>query len=398
MSRPDFDVLIGGGGMVGAALATLLATRGASSPLRIALIEPQPALMPLPQEPVDVRVSAISRAGQRLLTEVGAWSLLRPRAPSAYERMIVWDAQDAPSGANALIFDAAEMGEPDLGHIIENRAIAAALIERAVALGVTLLRTPVTGLALDRDGATVDLAERRVTTSLVVAADGADSPIRGLAGLGGDPLPYPQTAVVTHLRPERDHGGAARQRFLPGGPLALLPLADGRVSLVWSLPPSDAQAVLALDDTAFSAAVTAASDTVLGSLRVVAERRGFPLRHFNAERYATTRLVLIGDAAHAVHPLAGQGVNQGFLDVLKLVDELMATRERGGDIGDPGPLGRYARARQADNALMGVALDAIYRIYTDERDVVRRGRRALLGLAQRLGPVKQQLISRALLG
>lgn len=398
MTRPDFDVVIGGGGMVGAALATLLASRAGSGALRIALIEPRPTLMPLPQEPLDVRVAAVSRAGQRLLTEVGAWSLLASRAPAAYEQMIVWDAQDPVQGANTLIFDAAEIGEPDLGHIIENRAIAASLIERAVALGVTLLRTPVVGLTLERERALVDLGERRVSASLVVAADGADSPMRHLAGLGGDPTPYPQTAIVTHLRPEKPHGAAARQRFLPGGPLALLPLADGRVSLVWSLPPAQADTLMALNEEAFSSAVTAASDQVLGRLEVVAPRASFPLRRFNATHYATTRFVLVGDAAHAVHPLAGQGVNQGFLDVLALADEILAERARRGDMGDPGPLGRYARARQADNALFGAALDSIYRVYTDERDWIRGARRRLLGLAQRLGPVKQHLVSRALLG
>jgi 2-polyprenylphenol 6-hydroxylase len=398
MSRPDFDVVIAGGGIVGSALACLLAQRCGAHDVRIALAEPEPALTPLPQDPIDVRVSAISRAGQRILSEVGAWSLLRPRSPAAYERMIVWDAQDAVDGPETLVFDAAEIGEPDLGHIIENRAIAAALMERAWALGVTLVRSPVTALHLDRDTAWVEMGGRRATTSLVVAADGASSPLRQLSGLGGDPVPYPQTAVVTHLQPTIRHGDAARQRFLAAGPLALLPLADGRVSLVWSLPPAQAQSVLALDDDAFGSAVTAASDAVLGPLRVVAERQGFPLRRFNAASYASTRLVLVGDAAHAVHPLAGQGVNQGFLDVLSLTDVLVATRARGGDIGDPGPLGRYARARQAENALFGAALDAIYRIYTDERDLIRRGRRTLLGAAQRLGPLKQHLISRALLG
>jgi 2-octaprenylphenol hydroxylase len=398
MTRPDFDVLIGGGGMVGAALAALLASRTGPGQLRIALVEPRPTLMPLPQEPLDVRVSAVSRAGQRLLAEVGAWPLLASRSPAAYEQMIVWDAQDPVDGPNTLVFDAAEIGEPDLGHIVENQAIAASLIERAIALGVTLLRTPVVGLQLDRDRAIVDLGERRVSTALVVAADGAESPMRHLAGLRGDPMPYPQTAIVTHLRPEKAHGAAARQRFLPGGPLALLPLADGRVSLVWSLPPAQADALMALNDDAFSAAVTAASDAVLGQLDVVAQRGSFPLRHFNAAHYAATRFVLVGDAAHAVHPLAGQGVNQGFLDVLALTDEIVAERARRGDIGDPGPLGRYARARQADNAVFGAALDAIYRVYTDERDWIRGARRQLLGLAQRLGPVKQHLVSRALLG
>jgi 2-octaprenylphenol hydroxylase len=354
--------------------------------------------MPLPQEPLDVRVSAVSRAAQRLLIEVGAWPLLAARAPAAYERMIVWDAEEPIVGPNTLVFDAAEIGEPDLGHIIENRAVRAALIERSIALGVSLLRSPVTCLHLDRDRAAIDLGDRRVTASLVVAADGADSPMRHLAGLGGEPTLYPQTAIVTHLQPEQPHGAVARQRFLSGGPLALLPLADGRVSLVWSLPPEEADAHMALDDVAFCSVVTAASDGVLGRLAVTAPRASFPLRRFNAATYTTDRFVLVGDAAHAVHPLAGQGVNQGFLDALALAEEILKAIKLGGDLGDPGPLGRYSRSRHADNALFGAALDTIYRVYTDERDWVRHGRRALLGLAQRLGPIKQHLVSRALLG
>ena len=398
MSRHDFDVLIGGGGMVGAGLAAILAARCGPKGLRIALVEPRPVLTPLPQEPLDIRVSAISRAGQQLMTEVGAWSLLLPRRPCAYERMIVWDAEAPVTGPQTLEFDAAELGEPDLGHIIENRAVAAALLERAMALQVTLLRSPVTELSLHRDQATVRLGERTVTASLVIAADGADSAMRHLAGLGGEPSAYPQTAIVTHLRPARPHGAAARQRFLAGGPLALLPLTDGRVSLVWSLPPEQAERLMALDDVAFAAAVTAASDSVLGHLEVTAPRGAFPLRRFNAATYAATRFALIGDAAHAVHPLAGQGVNQGFLDVLALAKAIESAWASGEDPGDPGPVGRYARARRAENALMGAALDAIYRVYTDERDWVRSNRRRLLGWAQRLGPVKQHLVTRALLG
>ena len=210
MSRHDFDVLIGGGGMVGAALAALLAARSGPKGLRVALVEPRPALAPLSQEPLDIRVSAISRAGQQLMSEVGAWSLLLSRRPCAYERMIVWDSEEPVTGPQTLAFDAAELGEPDLGHIVENRAVAAALLERAVALRVTLLRSPVTALSLHRDQATVHLGERTVTASLVIAADGADSPMRHLAGLGGEPSPYPQTAIVTHLKPAQSHGEIGR--------------------------------------------------------------------------------------------------------------------------------------------------------------------------------------------
>jgi len=395
-ARRDFDVLIAGGGMVGAALAALLASGAATRALRVALVEPQAALPPQPSEPLELRVSALSRAGERLLLAVGAWPLLAPRQPCPYERMIVWDEASPAAGAETLVFDAAEAGEPNLGHIAENRAVAAALIERALALGVTLLRSPVVGLELNPDAAHVALGGRTVTAGLAVAADGAESPLRALAGVAGEGRPYPQEAIVTHLATELPHGHAARQRFLATGPLGLLPLADGRVSIVWSTSPAEAGRLVALDAAAFGAAVTAASDGVLGALTVTAPRARFPLKRFNASTYVATRLVLVGDAAHTVHPLAGQGVNQGFLDVLALAAELGRAVAAGEDPGDARPLGRYARARRADNALMGAALDGIFRAFTDERAVVRTGRRLALRLVNRAQPLKRLLIDRAL--
>ena len=394
-ARLDYDLLVAGGGMVGSALAALLATGEATQGLRIALVEPKPALAPLPGEALDVRVSAFSRAALRLLLATGAWPLLAARSPCAYERMIVWDSTAPAAGPDTLAFDAAEVGEPDLGHVVENRAVAAALLERALGAGVTLITSPVTGLDLHADVARVALGERTVTAGLVAAADGADSPLRHLAGLGGEATAYPQEAFVAHLRSELPHGGAARQRFLPEGPLALLPLTDGRVSLVWSTRPEQAVVLAAQDDEAFSAAVTAASDGVLGRLTLSTARPRFPLRHFNAGSYRGTRLALIGDAAHSVHPLAGQGVNQGFLDARALAAVIATAIEDGEDLGDPRVLGRYARARQAENALMGAALDGIFRIFTDERELVRRGRRLGLGLVNRSRGLKRLLIGHA---
>jgi 2-octaprenylphenol hydroxylase len=382
--------------MVGAGLAAHLATGSATRSLRIALVDPDPALMPLPGEPWDLRVSAVSRAGERLLRECGAWPLVVARGAAAYERMVVWDGAAPPGGPDTLRFDAAEAGEPNLGHIVENQAVAAALLERAIAHGVTLMRGSVTGLDLGPDVARVTLAGRDVPVGLVVAADGASSPLRRLAGLGGDLIAYPQEAIVAHLTPEQPHRGTAHQHFLDDGPLALLPLPDGRVSLVWSTTPAAAAALVALGDDAFSVAVTRASDGVLGRLTPTTARRKFPLRRFNAAAYGATRFALVGDAAHTVHPLAGQGVNQGFLDAIALATEIGQTLARGGDPGDPSPVGRYARARRAENALVGVVLDGIYRTFTDSRPVVMMGRRAGLSLANRAGPLKQWLVTRAL--
>jgi 2-polyprenylphenol 6-hydroxylase len=394
--RRDFDVVIAGSGMVGAAVAAQLLTAPATATLKVALIEPWPATPPGPEEPLDIRVSALSHAAGDLLRAVGAWPRVLERQPCAYERMIVWDSAAPVDGPDTLVFDAAEAGEPDLGHIAENRAVAAALIERAVALGAVLLTTPVSGLELGRDAAWVRLDERRIATGLVVAADGADSNIRGLAGLDGSGAAYPQEAVVARLAPSLDHGSAARQRFLPSGPLALLPLADGRVSLVWSTSPEQAAALVAMDEGAFGEAVTRASDGVLGEIRAQGPRARFALRRFQADRYVATRLALVGDAAHTVHPLAGQGVNQGFRDAASLAGEIGAALARGEDPGDPRPLGRYGRARRADNVLMGAALDGLWRLFADDHATVRRMRRMGLGLVNRTGSLKRFFIARAL--
>ena len=396
--RRDFDVLIVGGGLVGAACAALLSRSRATSGLKVALVEPAAAVAPRAGEPLDLRVAALSHAASALVREVGAWPALAQRRPCAYERMLVWDASGPVEGPDTLVFDAAEAGVADLGHIAENRAVTAALLERAVAGGTVLLGDAVSGLELGPDLARVTVGERRLAAALVIAADGADSPTRTLAGLAVEGSSYPQEALVAHLRPERPHAHAARQRFLPGGPLALLPLGDGRVSLVWSTSPAHAAELAALDDAAFGAAVTAASDGVLGTLEATGPRARFPLRRLHAPRYVADRFALVGDAAHTVHPLAGQGVNQGFLDVARLVAELGAALERGEDPGDARALGRYARARRAENVLVGGVLDGLWHLFADERGFVRTARRTGLGVVNRVGLLKRFFIDRALEG
>ncbi|MCZ8131937.1 MAG: FAD-dependent monooxygenase [Steroidobacteraceae bacterium] len=396
VARRDFDVVISGGGMVGAALAALLVGERATQSLRVAVVEPRPADLPLPGEPLDLRVSALSRASQRLLRAVGAWPAVVARGACAYDRMLVWEHSDAPEGPNTLAFEAAEIGEPDLGHIVENRVVAAALLAAATRRGATLLRTSLDDVELEPDFAVAVTPDRRLTTRLVVAADGADSPARAWAGIGGTPEPYPQAAVVAHLRPEAPHGGAARQRFLADGPLALLPLADGRVSLVWSTTPEHAAQLVAVDDAAFGELVTTASDRVLGTLVPTTPRVQFPLRRFHAQTYARARFALAGDAAHAVHPLAGQGVNLGLLDAAALAEVLGDALANGEDPGDLRVLGRYSRWRRADNAVMGAALDGLYRLFANPSAWVGRARRSGLGLVNRSGPLKQFFVRQAL--
>lgn len=395
--RHDFDVVVAGGGMVGAALAALLTSRPETVRLRVALLEPRPAALPEAGDALDLRVSALSRASQRLLERTGAWAAVAARCASPYRRMVVWDAADRPDGAGAIRFDAAELAEPDLGHVVENRSAQAALLAVARERGAVLLRSGVEGFEADGRAVVLRTAEgRRLSCALLVGADGHDSAIRAMAGIQTRGWSYAQRGIVAHLACERPHQETAWQRFLPGGPLALLPLADGRVSLVWTVPVSEAETLLALDDAAFGARVTAASSGVLGALAPTTARAGFPLRLLHALDYTRPRLALVGDAAHAVHPLAGQGVNLGFLDAAALVQVLGEALAAGEDIGEHAVLRRYERWRKAENLPAMALMDGLQRLFGSGLPPLAWARRAGLGLVDRAGPVKRGLIRRAM--
>ena len=392
----DFDVVVVGGAMAGAGTAALLAATPATMSLRVALVEPRPVVPPAPDAPLDVRVSAVSRASQRLLEVTGAWPAVAARA-TAYERMVIWEERQDPQGPDALVFDAAGLGEPDLGHIAENRAIQSALTARAESLGVVLLRAELAALEPARDAARIRLGDgREFRAGLVVGADGAESGVRGAAKIGVHEKDYGQRAVVAHLRPSKPHGATAWQRFLDSGPLALLPLADGRVSLVWSTLPGTALPLVECPEPEFADRVTAASGGVLGELRPTTPRASFPLRLLHARRYAAQRIALVGDAAHVVHPLAGQGINLAFLDAAALVDVVGSALDAGDDPGELAVLRRYERWRKAE-ALPAIALlDGIQRFYFGANPLQSRLRRGLLGLAQASGTAKRLLMGRAL--
>jgi 2-octaprenylphenol hydroxylase len=394
--KRDFDVVVVGGAMAGAGTAALLATTPATSGLRIGLVEPRPQGLPAADAPLDIRVSALSRASQQLLERTGAWPAVAARA-AAYRRMVIWEERQRPDGADALVFDAAELGEPDLGHIGENRTIQASLLERAESLGVVLLRSEFATLEAARSSARIGLGDgREYRVGLVVGADGADSAVRRQAGIATRGWDYEQHAVVTHLACEKPHGATARQRFLDTGPLALLPLRDGRVSLVWSTLPDAAQSLVQCPEAEFAEKVTAASAGVLGRLAPTTPRAAFPLRLLHARRYAAERVALVGDAAHVVHPLAGQGINLAFLDAAALVDVLGEAVAAGDDPGELPVLRRYERWRKAE-ALPAIALlDGIKRVFYGANPVQSRLRRGALGIAQSSGTVKRLLMQRAL--
>jgi 2-octaprenylphenol hydroxylase len=395
--KRDFDVIVVGGGMVGTGFAALLGAYAPTEGLKVAMLEPRPVSPPSAAEPFDLRVSAVSRASQRLLERTGAWPRIVARGAAPYQRMVVWDEQGSPEGRESICFDAARLGEPDLGHIVENRSVQAALTERATSHGVTLLRAGVAELNQGGEAATIVTTEaRKLTAALVVAADGGESVVRKLAGIDTRGWDYGQHAVVAHLQPQRSHAHTAWQRFLSTGPLALLPLADGRVSLVWSTTPGEAAMLTGLDDARFSGQVTAASGGVLGRLEPTTPRAAFPLRLLHALSYTGPRVALIGDAAHGVHPLAGQGVNLGFMDAAALAQSLGEGLARGADPGDVAPLRRYERWRKAENIPAMALMDGLKRLFSNSDPGLSWLRRTGLALADRSGPLKRSLIEHAM--
>ncbi|HEV2539400.1 MAG TPA: FAD-dependent oxidoreductase [Frateuria sp.] len=388
---PLLDVAVVGGGMVGAAAALALARAGFAT----ALVE---ARAPAPwhgEDEVDLRVVGLAPSSIALLDELGVWRSIRERRAAPYARMHVWDAR---SGA-AIDFDAAATGHAWLGWIVENSLVQWTLWQALESAGVQrLCPAQVTGYQAREDRVELELEAGEtasVAARLLVAADGAGSPLRRMAGLETHGRDYGQRAVVAHVATERAHQDTAWQRFLPGGPLALLPLADGRSSIVWSLPEAEAQRVLALADGAFCGELGIACDFRLGRVLTATRRAAFPLRLQLADAYQAERFVLLGDAAHAVHPLAGQGVNLGLRDVAELRDTLVAAREAGRDIAAAHVLRRYARRRRSADTLDAWSFDALARIYAWQALPLVAARALGVRLADHLAPLKRRFAAHA---
>lgn len=394
--RGRIDVVVVGGGVVGSACALALASRG----LEVALVE---ATEPAPWSPArrDLRVYAIAPDSAALLRQVGAWNDDVDAVAYAYRRMRIWDA----GGGDALSFDADALGRSHLGWIVEHGLLVDRAWQALAGAGVRVLCparvldcTPGDGdVALELDDGT------RLSSRLVVAADGAESGLRRLLGVEADTHPYGQRGVVCYVRGERPHDATAWQRFLPGGPLALLPVdrrgaddAQGssgscECSIVWTLPDSEAERVMRMDDADFAKAVTDASDRCLGELRPTSTRARFPLRRQLARSFVQGRVLFVGDAAHVVHPLAGQGVNIGLRDVAALSDSVERARSRGADFAAAHRLGRWARERRSESALAAHAFDWINKAYTSDAVLPTLLRGHLLGAAARLPPVARAL-------
>ncbi len=385
-----YDVVIAGGGMVGAALACALG----DTALRVAVLEGTPPSLPGPEP--DLRVSAISRASQRIFQAVGAWPGMLDQRVSPYREMRVWDA----TGPGQIHFDSAAIGEPLLGWIIENRIIQATLLERAQAFSNVSLYCPAVLELIGGSRETsihLQLANgNSLYTRLLVGADGANSKVRQLASIDTNGWSYEQKGLVTTVATEQSHQETAWQRFLPSGPLAFLPLSDGCCSIVWSNHTEQAHRLLELDEDAFALELAEAFQWRLGAITQVGPRAAFPLRLQHAKSYVQPRIALVGDAAHVIHPLAGQGVNLGLLDAAALAQVLEQAVAEKRDPGAFSVLRRYERWRKGENLLMMGAMDAFKRIFGSSLAPVRLLRNAGLGLTDGLVPVKNLIVRRAM--
>lgn len=393
---PEYDLVVVGGGAVGASFAALAVRQAGLPAARVAVIErdrPPPWVL---SDAYDLRVFALSRASSRILAAAGAWDAIAAARVSPYERMRVWHESMSPFGNDALVFDAAELGEPNLGYIVEGRLIQTALHASLEALGVTIVPASVESLALAPDAAVVALGERRLTTRLLVGADGGRSRVRELAGLATTTRDYHQQAIVANVTTAKPHEDTAWQRFLGYGTLAFLPLANGQCSIVWSVRNDRAADLRTLSVPDFERELAAALDGALGEVHLASGRVSIPLAATRAGRYVLERCALIGDAAHTVHPLAGQGVNLGFLDAATLADVLAEARDEREDPGALRLLRRYERRRRPQNELMSRAMSGFNDFLAMGQGPVAQIARRGMGMVNRMGPVKRLLAERAL--
>ncbi len=384
MSRVRMDVVVAGGGVVGAACALALSRAG----LDVALVEPRPAPRWSRGQP-DLRVYALAPDNAALLQQLEVWPQVQAARAQPYRRMRVWDA----AGGDELMFDAASMGRPELGWIVENDLLADRLWSALATAGVRCI-TPARVEAMEQDAAGVRLRlddGSRLESRLAVAVDGAGSALRGLAGVEVDAHDYGQRGVVAYIRTAQPHQATAWQRFLPTGPLALLPFTDGLASIVWSLPDAEAGRVLGLDEEQFAVELCDASAGRLGALELASARAAFPLRRQLVRRQMAGRVLILGDAAHVVHPLAGQGVNLGLRDVAALQEQVAGALRRGADWAAPHRLQRWERRRLSDNTVSARAFETINTVFSNADPVPTMLRGHVLGLAGRLPPLRRAL-------
>ncbi len=388
MNDAFYDTVIIGAGMVGSALASLLSRSGFS----VALVEAREPQSFDAEADVGLRVSAVSPGSAAVLNQAGAWKSISAQRCRPYRRMQVEDGVEL----EPLLFDAPVFHLERLGTIIENTLVQWCLWQAVSTGGMVDVYCP-DGLAdieFGPDKNRVKLSSGKfLTADLVVGADGAASRVRKVIGIRQDYRAYNQHGLVAVVGKQKPNPGVAWQRFMPGGPLAFLPLADGRSSIVWTRPSIEAERLLALDGDAFLAELDTASSGWLGRVEDCGPRAAFPLSMRLSESYAAQRTVLIGDAAHVVHPLAGQGVNLGFADAAALTEALIGARLAHRDIGSVGVLQRYDRWRRAESEAMAFGMHALRSLF--DGDGLFPLRRLGLALVKRSWAVKDLFLQRA---
>lgn len=384
------DAVIVGGGLVGASLALALQRSG----LDVALIEPQPPQLPPPADSWDRRVYAISPGNAEFLRGLGVWERLDVQRTQRVEAMAIYGDRSA----GRLAFSAYDAGLRELAWIVEGGAVQRAQAAAIAESGGITMRCPAQAITLQRDDtcARIVLADgTAVEAQLVVGTDGHESWVRRAAGIDARVSAYDQIGVVANFETEKTHGATALQWFREDGVLALLPLPGNRVSMVWSAAEPHARGLLDLDAQALAETVAAASGYALGGLRLLAPAAGFPLHLSRIARLVAPRVVLAGDAAHQVHPLAGQGVNLGFRDARTLASVLAARAPRQ-DCGEMSLLRRYERARAEDIAATGLSADTLQKLFGARQVWVSGVRNFGLGLVNRLPFLKNRLIRQAI--
>jgi 2-octaprenyl-6-methoxyphenol hydroxylase len=385
------DLLIGGAGFAGLALAIAL-RQGLGDAFAVTVVDP--ALGAAPAK--DPRASAIAAAARRLFEAIDVWDAVADNAQPILD-MVVTDSKldDAVRPTFLTFCGEVEEGGP-FAHLIENRHLIDALVAKAKALGVDLRAGAVADFEHAPNAIEVSLADgESISARLLVGADGARSKIREQAGIATHGWNYDQSAIVTTVAHEREHNGRAEEHFLPAGPFAILPLTGKRSSIVWTENAREAERIVALPDDEFHTELEKRFGLQLGDLKAIGARRAFPLGLFTAREFIGERLALVGDAAHIIHPIAGQGLNMGLRDVAALAEAIADAARLGLDIGTHDVLERYQRWRRFDTMTMGVATDGLNRLFSNSNDMLRLVRDVGLGLVERMPALKRVFIREA---
>ena len=402
-NQSDFDIVIVGGGAVGSAVASLLGqitktVQGVKQQLKIALIETSEPPQFNPSQ-VDPRVAALTEKTRLIFEQIGIWNQVVAKRACAYKAMNVWDAE----GTGRITFDCQQVQQPNLGHIVENSALVSTLIDHLKQQSNIELYCPanIVDFQLQQDAITLTLDNHSVLSAqLLIAADGANSAVREHFQFATKQWDYGQHAIVTTITTENPNQLTAWQRFMPTGPLAFLPLNnigdDHCCSIVWSQDTTEAKRLMALEDDQFCQQLSRASEHCLGEVLKIEKRHLIPLRQSHATDYVMPRVALIGDAAHSIHPLAGQGANLGFSDAQVLAEEIAKAFARDLDLGDESVLKPYQRRRKPENLATMAAMEGFKRLFGSQNSTLRLLRNYGLSAINGLGAIKNKLIKQAM--